>query len=75
VRPEGSNNYATTGNAGASQATGVTVQQGFLEKSNGNVVTSMVNLITAERWFEANEKSAKTEDDATNTAISMVSKA
>jgi flagellar basal-body rod protein FlgG len=74
LRPEGVNNYAVTGNAGPSQATNVTVQQGFLEKSNGNVVTSMVNLITAERWFEANEKSAKTQDDATNTAISIVAK-
>jgi flagellar basal-body rod protein FlgF len=74
VRPEGTNNFATTGNAGPAAATGVSVQQGFVEKSNGNVVRSMVDLINAERWFEANEKSAKTQDDATNTAISVVAK-
>jgi flagellar basal-body rod protein FlgG len=52
----------------------VTVQQGSLETSNANVVKSMVDLITAERWFDANEKSIKTQDDATNTAISVVAK-
>lgn len=74
LRPEGANNFAITGNAGPSQATTATLQQGFLEKSNGNVVQSMVQLINAERWFEANEKSMKTQDDATNTAISAVAK-
>jgi flagellar basal-body rod protein FlgF len=74
VRPEGTNNYAVTGNAGPSQATGATIQQGFLEKSNGNVVRSMVDLINAERWFDANEKSVKAQDDATNTAITAVGK-
>jgi flagellar basal-body rod protein FlgF len=74
LRPEGANNFATTGNAGAYAATGVSVQQGFVEKSNGNIVTSMVQLINAERWFDANEKSIKTQDDATNTAISVVAR-
>ena len=75
LRPEGVNNYAITGNAGPTPVTtGVTVQQGSLETSNANVVKSMVDLITAERWFDANEKSIKTQDDATNTAISVVAK-
>ena len=74
LRPEGVNNYNPSGNAGPTAATGVTVQQGSLETSNANVVKSMVDLITAERWFDANEKSIKTQDDATNTAISVVAK-
>jgi flagellar basal-body rod protein FlgF len=74
LRPEGANNYVTSGNAGPQQATGVSVQQGFLEKSNGNVVQQMVALINAERWFDANEKSVKAQDDATNNAISVVGK-
>lgn len=72
LRPEGANNFAITGNAGPAAATGAIVQQGMLEASNGNVIRSMVDLITAERWFDANEKSMKTQDDATNTAISKV---
>ena len=76
LRPEGVNNFATTGNAGPTPVTGTTasVQQGFLEQSNGNIVRSMVDLITAERWFEANEKSIKTQDDAVNQAITMAGK-
>ena len=74
LRPEGVNNYVPSGNAGPTPATGVTVQQGSIETSNANVVKSMVDLITAERWFDANEKSIKTQDDATNTAISVVAK-
>jgi len=74
LRPEGVNNYNISGNAGPTPATGVTVQQGSIETSNANVVKSMVDLITAERWFDANEKSIKTQDDATNTAISVVAK-
>jgi flagellar basal-body rod protein FlgF len=74
LRPEGANNFAITGNAGPSPATTASLQQGFLEKSNGNVVQSMVQLINAERWFEANEKSMKTQDDATSTAITAVAK-
>jgi flagellar basal-body rod protein FlgF len=74
LRPEGANNYNPSGNAGPTPATGVTVQQGYVEASGSNVVKSMVDLITAERWFDANEKSVKTQDDATNTAIAMVGK-
>jgi flagellar basal-body rod protein FlgF len=74
LRPEGTNLYAVSGNAGPSAATNVSMQQGFLEKSNGNVVRSMVDLITAERWFDANEKAIKAQDDATNTAITSVGK-
>ena len=74
LRPEGANNYVPSGNAGPSPTTTASVQQGALEASNANVVRSMVDLITAERWFDANEKSIKTQDDATNTAISQVAK-
>jgi len=74
VRPEGANNYAISGNAGPGPATGAAIQQGALETSNGNVIRSMVDLITAERWFDANEKSIKTQDDATNSAITQVAK-
>jgi flagellar basal-body rod protein FlgF len=75
LRKEGDNNFVDTGNAQPG-APGVNsgIQQGFLEKSNGNVVTSMVQLITAERWFDANERSIKTEDDATNQVLTSVAR-
>jgi flagellar basal-body rod protein FlgF len=73
LRPEGANTYAPSGNAGPSTTT-ATVQQGFIEQSNANVVRSMVDLITAERWFDANQKSIMTQDNATSTAITAVGK-
>ncbi|HTA40207.1 MAG TPA: flagellar basal body rod C-terminal domain-containing protein, partial [Candidatus Acidoferrales bacterium] len=75
LRKEGDNDFTDTGNAQPGAA-GVNagVQQGFLEKSNGNVVRSMVDLITAERWFDANERSIKTQDDATNQLIGNVAR-
>jgi flagellar basal-body rod protein FlgF len=74
LRPEGNNNFVNTGNAQPAPATNVGMQQGFLEQSNFNVVRSMVDLITAERWFDSNERAIKAQDDATNQAISNVAK-
>jgi flagellar basal-body rod protein FlgG len=53
-------------------ATTTDVSQGALEKSNADVVRSMVDLISAQRWFDANQKVIQTEDDTTNVAITQV---
>jgi flagellar basal-body rod protein FlgF len=74
LRKEGDNAFVDTGNARPVAAQNVSLQQGFLEKSNGNVVRAMVDLITAERWFDANERVMKAEDDATSQDISNVAK-
>jgi flagellar basal-body rod protein FlgF len=74
LRPEGDNDFVDTGNARPAPATAASVQQGYLEKSNGNIVRSMVDLITAERWFDANERVIKAEDDATNQDITNLAK-
>ncbi len=73
LRKQGDNLLLDTGNARPGAAT-ASVQQGALEKSNFNIVRSMVDLITAERWFEANERSIKNEDDATNQIITNIAK-
>ena len=72
VRPEGDNRFADTGAGGPAADTTSSVNQGFIEKSNANVVRSMVDLIVAERWFQANEKSIQAQDDLTNQAIQNV---
>ncbi|MEO6913330.1 MAG: flagellar basal-body rod protein FlgF [Candidatus Baltobacteraceae bacterium] len=72
LRKQGDNLFVDTGSARPVPATASVVQQGFLEKSNANVVRSMVDLIVAERWFDANQKSMQTEDDATGLAINTV---
>lgn len=72
LRPEGANRFVDTGNAGARAATNTTALQGSLEKSNADVIRSMVDLITNERWFEANQKSIQTQDTAVAQAVQTV---
>lgn len=74
VRPEGDNQFVDTGAGRPAADTASTVNQGFLERSNANVVRSMVDLITAQRWFEANQKVIQTQDTANGYAIQAVAK-
>ena len=71
LRPEGSNRFVDTG-AGPRAAVNTTALQGSLEKSNADVVRSMVDLIANERWFDANQKSIQTQDDAVAQAVQTV---
>jgi flagellar basal-body rod protein FlgG len=59
-----------TGTAGQ-QGLG-TIQQGFLERSNVQMVTELVNLITAQRAYEINSRAIKAGDDMLTTATQMV---
>jgi flagellar basal-body rod protein FlgF len=72
LRPEGSNRFVDTGNSGARAATNTTALQGSLEKSNADVVRSMVDLIANERWFDANQKSMQTQDETTAASVQTV---
>jgi flagellar basal-body rod protein FlgG len=60
----------TTGTAGES-GFGI-IQSGFLEKSNVQMVTELVNLITAQRAYEINSRAIKAGDDMLRTANSIV---
>ncbi|HYC15467.1 MAG TPA: flagellar basal body rod C-terminal domain-containing protein, partial [Stellaceae bacterium] len=58
-----------TGNPGS---TGFgTIQQGFLETSNVNVVSEITNLITAQRAYEMNSKVIQVSDDMAATLTQM----
>jgi flagellar basal-body rod protein FlgF len=72
LQAQGSDTYVAPADAGVRAATNTTVIQSAEEKSNADVVTSIVGLISNERWFDANEKSISTQDDATNQAITVV---
>jgi len=48
------------------------IQSGFLEKSNVQMVTELVNLITAQRAYEINSKAIRAGDDMLRTANSIV---
>ncbi|MCO6432472.1 MAG: flagellar basal-body rod protein FlgG [Deltaproteobacteria bacterium] len=47
------------------------LQQGFLESSNVSVVEQVVNMITAQRAYEAASKGIQTADDMLNQAINL----
>jgi len=57
----------TPGSAGAG-----TLQQGFLEKSNVQVVTELVNLIVAQRAYEINARAIRAGDEMLSTASRLL---
>lgn len=61
---------ATTGVAGTAGFGGI--QQGLLETSNVQMVTQLVNLITAQRAYETNSRAIKAGDDMLNTANQII---
>ena len=72
LRPEGANRFVDAG-AGARAATNTTALQGSLEKSNADVVRSMVDLISQRALVRRQRKSrSKPQDDANGIAISTV---
>jgi len=50
-----------------------TIQSGFLEKSNVQMVTELVNLITAQRAYEVNSRAIKAADEMLRNAIQIAS--
>jgi flagellar basal-body rod protein FlgF len=72
LRPQGSERYVDTGNANPRAATNTSTLQGSIEKSNADVISSMVGLITNERWFEANQQVITAEDNLTGQAVQTV---
>jgi flagellar basal-body rod protein FlgG len=77
LRAVGRNLYEETGSSGApvagifSQQGFGSLQQGFLESSNVSVVEQVVNMITAQRAYEANSKGIQTADDMLQQAINL----
>ena len=60
----------TTGTAGENGFG--TIQASFLEKSNVQMVTELVNLITAQRAYEINSRAIRAGDDMLQTANNIV---
>jgi flagellar basal-body rod protein FlgG len=79
LAPQGENLFVQTAASGAPSisapelnGTG-SLQAGYLEQSNVSVVTEIVNLITAQRAFEANSKAVTTADQVLATAVNTKS--
>lgn len=77
LRAIGRNLYEETESSGAATAGTFAeggygrVLQGFLESSNVSVVEQVVNMITAQRAYEANSKGINAADDMLNRAINL----
>lgn len=77
LRALGRNNFIPTGASG-SPMEGLpgkghfgTVSQGFLETSNVNIAEEMVNMITAQRTYEANSKIIQASDQMLQTVNTL----
>lgn len=77
LSPEGSNLFAQTAASGAPIVTqpgtngGGTLQAGYLEGSNVQMVQEIVNMVVAQRAYEANSRSIATADQMLQTAVQM----
>lgn len=55
-------------------ATGVEVKQGFIEKSNVNIVQEMTDMISATRLFESTQKAISAYDSMADKLVNVVPK-
>jgi flagellar basal-body rod protein FlgG len=75
LSPQGNNYYTQTGASGAPtisqpQLNGTgSIQSGYLEQSNVSVVDEIVNMIVAQRAFEASSKGVTVADEMLQTAV------
>jgi len=63
---------ATQGTAGQGEFAKTTINQGFLEGSNVQIVEELINLITAQRAFEANSNVIKAADEILQTTNNTI---
>lgn len=54
--------------------TNAAIEQGYLEQSNVNVVSEMVNMITITRAYEANQRVMRTVDTLLDKAVNTIGK-
>ena len=74
IQKQGDSFWRTTENSGDAVTMTTdrpTVRQRFLEGSNVNPVTEMVNLIEVNRAYEANQKSIQSQDELTGRLINQ----
>lgn len=73
IKKEGNSMYRETPESGpAMPATQFSVRQGFLEKSNVNVIREMVDMIEVHRSYEANQKTIHAHDQTLGKLINEV---
>ena len=78
LQSEGSNLYTQTESSGiptqvapGEEGTGL-LRQGFLERSNVDVVTEMIALIAAQRAYEVNSRAIRSSDEMLQQVTNLV---
>jgi flagellar basal-body rod protein FlgG len=71
---QGANLYNADNVVGGPQIFEGRVVQGYLEQSNVNIISDMVNLITNYRAYEINAKALQSQDEMTGKAVNEVGK-
>jgi len=74
LEPVGGGLYRPTQGSGAPTESEAQLAVGFVEESNVNVVTEMVELIAATRAYEANQRVIVTYDDTLNKAVNELAR-
>lgn len=70
LKKEGNSTYRETDESGPPlPVSNLKIRQGFLEKSNVNVVRGMVDMIEVQRSYEANQKAVTTSDSTLGKLI------
>jgi flagellar basal-body rod protein FlgF len=72
LRRTGSSYY--TGAQPTGEVKGVTVEQGFIERSNANAITEMVNSMTGLRVYESLQKSIQMQNETLGKSVNEVGK-
>jgi flagellar basal-body rod protein FlgF len=54
------------------QSDGFAIEQGFLEESNVSVIGNMVNMISAYRNYEADQKAVQSQDQTLDKAVNQI---
>lgn len=75
LRREGAGIWALTDEAGEPQPADTAIQSGYVEQANVNVITSMVELITAFRSYEANQKIVQAYDETLGKVVNELGRA
>ncbi len=74
LKKAGSNLFVATEEAVGFEPGQVTIQQGFLERSNVNPAQEMIDLISIQREFESVQKMVRTMDNIFNSAVNQLGK-
>jgi len=70
----GNSGFTADENVETVPADGASVRQGFLEKSNINVIKEMVGMIIALRQFETGSRMIQSQDESLSTLLNEVAK-